>query len=405
MRSPRPATAAEETREDPPESREDAYAGAFARLAEQTPELIEQARRRCEAVESLYAELMQAAPDRRVRIVRQARFRRPELLDRLVEESHAQQLSHPALAAHLALLAIRLATVFKEDKAEAVAALPRALCLGANAMRLDFQPATADALLVQASSFLADGVERAFYCRVLGVLRWEQGRTDEAQALLQRAVRLHVWEGLDCEAAVGRTLLGLVLLETGERGDTLSLLARGWAGLERDVQPRLALRGGLALAACLAQADQRERARSVLREAWRLYSQVTDPEEVTRTFWWEGRVLASLGDREEARYLLESVRRMLLEESSPAEAALVSMDLALILAESGQAEEIPPLIASLESVFPAVSTTVLATEGLRMIAEAGPRGHPLHETARAAAVTLRRAFRACRLRIKPFPVV
>jgi tetratricopeptide (TPR) repeat protein len=387
---------------DADDTQEEIYAGAFARMARETPELIERARRRREAVEALAAELMEAPPGRRSRRLQAARFRNPELLDWLLEVSHARQLSDPAQAAHLARLAARLAALLRGDP-EAMAALPRAFCLAANASRLDGRRAAADAALVRASLFLPDPAERAFHCRTLAVLRWEQGRADEARALLQHATHLYTTEELDRDAALCWTLLGLHLLETGEPGDALPLLARGWSGMERDLQPLLALRGGLALAACLAKVDQRDRASGVLREAWPLYSKVKDAAEMVRVYAWEGRALAALGQAEEAMHLLDSVRRKLLDEPALAEATLTTLDLALLLAANSRSAEIDSLVADLEARFPGTALRKVALEGLRALT------HQTHgtlaEAGYAIEVTLRRAFRICGERMRPLPVV
>jgi hypothetical protein len=388
---------------DDEDTHDEVYAGVWERLRKRAPELVSRARQRREDVESLYRELMQGEAAEQLRRVREPRFRSLPLLDWLLEESHDRQLSEPAQAAQLARLALRLGTSFREGKPEAVTALPRAFCLGANALRLDSQLAAADSLLARGSLFLADALERAFYCRTLAVLRWEQARTDEAQALLEFAVRLYGRDGLAADAALGRILLGLVLLETG--GDALPALSRGWSGLDREVHPLAALRGGLALAAALAEAGQSDRSRSVLRETWGLYSQVTDLREMHRVYWWEGRALARLGDHGEALELLESVRRQLVLEASPAEAALVALDLALVMMESGRAAGIEALAEDLKSAFPGMAVMALAAEGVRSLAGVGPRGALSgREAGSATEITLRRAFRVCGLAIKPFPV-
>jgi hypothetical protein len=387
---------------DTDDTREEVYAGAFARMAREAPELIERARKRREEVEALAAKLMGAPPGRRSRMLQGARFRNPGLLDWLLEVSHARQLSDPGQAAHLARLAARLASLLRGDP-EAMAALPRAFCLAANASRLDGRQAAAEASIARASLFLADPAERAFYSRTLAVLRWEQGRTDEARALLQHASHLYAIEGLDREAALCWTLLGLHLLETGEPGDALPLLARGWAGMERDLQTLLALRGGLALAVCLAKVDQRDRANGVLREVWPLYSGVKDAAEMVRIYAWEGRALAALGQTEEAIHLLDSVRQKLLREPALAEAALTALDLAHLLAANGRTAGIEPLAADLETRFPDTPIRAIATEGLRTLA-ATQTGTSLAETAYAVEVTLRRAFRSCGERMWPLPV-
>jgi hypothetical protein len=386
------------------DTRDESWAGMWARLEERAPELIEESRRRAERVDRLFAELMQAPPGRRLDVVQEERFRSLELLERLLEESHAGQLVEPKRAAELARLAARLARLFGEGDEEAAAALPRAFSLGANARRLEGRLKAADDLLAQAVPFLAGRIERAFYCRILALLRWEQGRADEAEALLQHTACLYAVEGLDREVGACLVILGLVLLEEGGPGEPLELLARGWAEMDRDGRPHLALRGGLALAALMAQAEQGERARGVLKESWRLFSQVTEPAEMLRVYAWEGKALARLGDREEALHVLESVRRQLLAEPSPAEAALVSLDLALLLAEGGRADEIDALAEALWDSFAQVPVMPVAAQHLGAIAILAREGEPrLREAAFKTAITLRRMFRACGLRIKPLP--
>jgi len=386
------------------DTQEDLYAAVWARLEERAPEVIEQTRQRREAVERLLEELMQAPPGRRLGVLQQARFRNLDLIDRLLEESHACQLTEPARGAELALLAIRLASLFGEGDEEAAAALPRAFCLGANARRLELRPKAAEALLAKSVPFLGVRMERAFYCRTLALLRWEQGRTDEADALLQHAACLFASDGLERDVGACLTLLGLLLQEEGGQGDALSLLVRGWAEMDRDGRPLLALRGGLVLAACLAQAEQMERARGVLREAWQLFLRVTDPEEMVRVYWLEGRALARLGDHEEALHVLESVRRQLVAEPSPAEAALVSVDLALALAESGRAKEAGALAGTLESYLSGVPALAFAAGKIRLLARLAERRDPrLRGAAHATAIVLRRKLRARGLRIKPVP--
>jgi tetratricopeptide (TPR) repeat protein len=382
----------------------DLYAGMWARLEERTPEMIEEVRHRRERIERLLGELMQAPAGRRLGLVQQLRFRSLDFPERLLEESHAGQLPDPARAGELARLAARLASHFETGDEEAAAALPRAYCLGANARRLENRPQAAEALLAKAARCLSGRMERAFYCRTLALLRWEQGRADEAAALLQHAACLFAADGPHREVGCCLTLLGLVLQEESDEGEALPLLSRGWAEMDRDGRPLLALRAGLALAACLALAEQPERARGVLREAWRFFAEVTDPQEMVRVYWWEGRALALLGEREEGLNVLESVRRQLIEEPSPAEAALVSLDLALALAEGGRPEAIEALAEALHTSFSTVAVMPLVAENLRALAILARRGEPgLHTAAHRTAANLRRMFRSYGLRIKPLP--
>ena len=378
------------------------YGALWEKLNEKLPEHIEEGRARRRTAERLLDDLMQAPPGLRPGMMRKACFRDLDFLDLLLETSHVRQIQDPEGAAELARLACRLASVLGEAEPEAAEAVPRALCLGANARRLLFDFKGADALLGKAAAFLTSISERGFYCRTAGLVRWEQGRTDEAAALFQHAARLYAPGGPAGEEGACLALLGLLHHEQGSLGLALPLLLRAWMAMDRDLRPLLALRVALTLAAGLADAGQTERARTMLKEAWRLSSAVEDSHEMVRIYWLEGRALARLGDRTEALQILDSVRRKLILEPSPAEASLVSLDLALALAEAGKPQEIEPLVRALETLFRPSPTLSLAICGLDELAEAALRRDPnLRDIAASLAITQRRTFRACEMRMRP----
>jgi uncharacterized protein YbaR (Trm112 family) len=392
--------------EDDPNRAAATYEEVFVRLEERVPELFEQMRGERTEDERLLAEILRTPRGSRLRKVRGARFRRPGLMDLLLESSHAHQLTDPRLAGDLADLAARLATLLTGEKDMPTSALARAFCLGAISGRLRRDFKEAEEKIAQAASFLTGATERAFYSRTVAILRWEQGRTDEATALLHHAARLYLLDGLPEEESTCLALLGLLQAEGAILGNALALLHEGWTGMDRELRPLLALRVGLALALLLAESGQEEKTRSLLREIWRFHAQVKDPEEMVRVYWLEARVLARLGDCEEARHLLEAVFGKLLEEKSLAESTLVGIDLALLLAESGHPEEIRPLAADLESTFSGIPALVLASATLSDFADLIDRGEPRpREAAAATSAALVRAFRAAGVRMKPFPFV
>lgn len=384
---------------DEEETRED-YDAIFENLLAPGPEAVEAALRRRREAERLLGELMRLPAKRRLRGLREARFRSLDLLDHLLEASHAGQLAHPEEATELAQLAFRLAESL-DDEEDAQAALPRALDLAANARRLLGDRKGADLLLRRAACFLGDRLERALHCRTTALVRWEDGRADEAAALLAHAAKLLGADGLEEEVDVCRALLALLEEEEGRPATALPELLKSWAALDRDLRPVFALRLGLSLARCLAELDQGERARSVLQEAWRLYAAVEDPGEMLRVYWREARVLARLGEREEARHMLASVGPKLAEEGSLAEAVLVSLDLALTLAEEGRSEEIGKLATGLPPAFPGASK---AAESLHALAALAERRDPgLREAAARARSGLLRMFRLGGLWVRPLP--
>ncbi|HET9212229.1 MAG TPA: hypothetical protein VFR03_17630 [Thermoanaerobaculia bacterium] len=389
--------------EDDDETHEGPYDQIWGHL-ELSPEKVAERGRRREAARRLLAELLSVPPAGRSELVRQARFQNLDLLDLLLESSQEAQPADPARGEDLSHLAARLAAALSEDEPEAAAALPRAFCLGANARRLRQDVTGADAMLARAAPFVEFPGERAVYCRVAALVRWEQGRPDEADALLRHAARLFAEEGLGGEEACCRGLLGLLQMEQSGLGDPLPALLDGWSEMSREIRPEMALRVGLSAALCLAERGQGDRARSALREAWRLFSEIGDPRELLRASWLEARVLGRLGEREEALQMLESVRLRLFLEPSPAEAALVSVDLGLVLAESGRAAEIEPLAEALRKSFPEEAPLIVATGGLLRFAELALDAEPgLPSLARHAMATMIRTFRVARLSLRPLP--
>ncbi|HEX4498603.1 MAG TPA: hypothetical protein VIE43_23195 [Thermoanaerobaculia bacterium] len=385
---------------DDEEARMGPYAGIWRRL---DPEKIAERARRLEVARQLLAELIAAPDDAPEDLLCQARFRNLDLLDLLLEASQNAQPADPPRAEAMACRASRLAAILAAEEPEAAAALPTAFCLGANARRLDRDVAGADILLAKAAPFVEVPSERALYCRFAALVRWEQGRTDEAEALLRHAARLFAAEGLGGDEACCKGLLGLLLREEPGLDNPLPALLAGWSGMERALRPGVALRVGLALAACEAERGRTDQARSTLREAWRLLGDL-DPRERVRAHWLEARVLGLLGDRDEALQILESVRQMLFAEPSPAEAALASLDLGLMLAEAGRAGEIEALARELRTEFPGESAMIGAAGGLLRFAELALAGEvDARLIVRHAAATMTRTFRLARLALQPMP--
>jgi tetratricopeptide (TPR) repeat protein len=379
------------------------YGPVLERLADVSPSQIEEARARRAQVERSFETLMGMPGEERLGSLADAPFQSLDFLDFLLEQSHARQLEAPALAAEIALLAAQLAANLAGEGEPATEPLLRALCLEANAVRLGGKVEEAEELLNRAAVFLETPDERAFYCRILALVRWEQGRPDEAAALLQYAEHLFTGDGVPGEQGACLALLGLLAAEEGREAEALPLLYRGWALLDRDLRPRLALRVALSLALCLAAAGQEEEARSQLREAWRLTPEVQDPGEMVRISGEEGRILGRLGLREESRQILESVVQALAAEGSFAEAVLLALDLVL-LAEGGELDAIAMLIRSIEPAAPFSTAVALGLNALQALESCSAQGErELEDWVKGTRNALRRAFRACSVPMKPLP--
>lgn len=372
----------------------------------------EEARRR-ERAEALFAELAGRAPEKRCWALKARRFREPALVELLLEKSREAQPADPGeaitLATMAALLALRMCEPGGEGALMAVF-LGRAHCLAGNAWRLLGNEAEAELAFGNTVSFLARSAgscDRAFYCRSLALLRWEQGRIDEAVALLHHAARIFAENGAGHEEGTSLALAGLLYVEEGDPRRAVPPLRKARLGDEPGRRPWLAARARLALALALARLGHLGQARWMLRESWELLSLLDDCEELVRAHWLEGRVCSLLGPAEDADGLLDSVRAKFLDDRCLPEAALASLDLllhrALHRAQSGWGPAVGPLIGELQARLGAEDGVDIALKGLRGFERSLQEGKPPRESADGIASFLRRTFRFRGFRVEPLP--
>jgi hypothetical protein len=275
------------------------------------------------------------------------RFHSPALVRRLLQKSHADQSRDPGRAEGLAKKAAAIGMALFAGRSEQDGAGPALLvgcawCLIASARRLQGQLVEADSALTSASYFLADAAGppgRELYLRTAGLLRWEQGRLDEAAALLGAASETtESRSDRPAAGAASRAILGLLAAERGEVERAVELLAGAVPALpaERPHLP-LATSAGLTLAAGLAELGQEEPARRALEAARTLLAPLKRSEEAwTRAQWLEARARLWLGEATAARRLLDVVEEKLYRERHLGEATLAALDLALAQVEAGR---------------------------------------------------------------------
>ena len=359
--------------------------------------------------ETLFANLLGHPPEQRMKALRKARFRKPAFVELLLEKSRAAQLTNPEQAEALALMAASVTVqLHKPDEDGALIAvfMARAHCLAGNARRLIGSEVDAEIAFGNTAYFLARSpvsCDRAFYCRALAVLRWEQGRVDEAAALLLHAAGIFEENGAVAEESTCLALAGLLYLEEGDAQRALAPLRTARLGMPAPCRPWLSVRSRLALALALADLGHLGRARWMRQEAWQLYSLLPTPEEQFRAQWLEGRICVRLGAWQEAFELLEGVRARFLADRLLPEAALVTLDLALLLAQSKRKPEIGALIESLAAAFEGEDGLDIALRGLRSFPRDLGTGRSPAEIAAGIASFLRRTFRFRGFRVEPLP--
>jgi tetratricopeptide (TPR) repeat protein len=355
------------------------------------------------AAEGLLAELLAHPAEHHFELLEEPRYQEVALVELLLETSRAEQLRDPERSAHLAFLGGRLACLAlgEELEDELAQALTRAGVLQANARRLAGQPEDADRELGNATFYSAPRAERARFYRALGLVRWEQGRLDEAGSHLEDAVRLFGEARLIAEEGEAQTLLGLLYAEQGFLPQCTGSLLAGLPLLVAERRPWLAARGCLTLARALAEAGCPDEAWDLLRRGREHTAAVDDAAEATFLYALQGAALGSLGEGEQARALLEPARSRFFDEGRLPEAALATLELALVLAELGQAGESERLAGDLEERFagvPAAGEAVAVLRQTRWSERAG-----LRRRVESAMSALRRLFRMHRLRPRPLP--
>jgi hypothetical protein len=350
--------------------------------AEEKPPISEQ-------IEALLAELLAIPQDQRADAMKDPRFRRMELLDRVLDEAAAA--CDIVYSGYLAALAIWLGGM--TEPREAPPRLVRAFCLHANVQRLSGKLDAAEKSLGSAACFLSGKPEEVgLYSRILALLRWEQGRLQDAAALLRHGSHAFGELKRRTDQGVCLVLLGLVYVEAGEMKRATAPLLRGLTSPGGRPPSRLSVCGSLSLALAAALLGWKKEAREAREQAW-LFHAPPEAAAQPEVSWLAGRVAGALNETREASRLLDAARVQLLSVGRIAEAALASLDLAGLYAESGRSKEIGRLAAELEEAGAQSPVSELAAGALRDYVESKPSVANAFEQAAVRAASLRRTVR------------
>jgi len=381
------------------------YKQVWENLTARAPELERVANGRRQSAEQLKAELLASPPKIWLSRVRgEERFRSLDLFDLLVEECHAALPFEPHRAQDFAKVAVDLGRLLSAQVAQdppLEETLCRALCLGSHAERLLGEHRTADGLLVRAAFFTSDPAARGFYCRALGLLRWDQGRTEEAAALFHQAGRRYRELEDAREEAICSALLGLLYSEEEEWTQAASALLSSQSGLDSQHHALLAAQAHLTLARGHALKDRPAEAQALRQTVWTLYPCVPVEEAMASLLWRESQVAEALGDLDDAGMLLDSVRRRYIDKGYLPEATLTTLQLSWIRARQGRKAEAFELSAKLTEAFEERRGFDVSLRALGCLAQEMAR-----EPLKAGTLRYPRIFQSYRMRgVFPRPVL
>ena len=357
-----------------------------------------------EAAQHRLAELLELPGEERHRRVREGPFDDPYLFDLLLETGHAAlpfDLDRAVDLMGLAtLLGIRLTRsgALMEDEG-----VSRALCLMGTAYRLRGDVAIADAAFEKAGRLAISAPERGFFGRALALLRWDQGRSEEAIALLQQAGKRFAEAEDAQEQALCSALLGLLYVEEMRTALATPCLRQASKELFGGGRPWLAAQVQLGLAVCRAVDRERDQARSARRQAWGFYGAVKDEMALLSLYWLEGRGALLTGDFEDAEELLTAVRGKLIERRCLPEATLITIDLGVLDLLTGRGEEMSARTQEIAAAFEHSPGRDLATSALAQFLEQVETGPAGHEVWSSLVPTLRLAFRIQGVPLRPIP--
>lgn len=353
----------------------------------------------------LFDVLQRLSPKKRTAALKSTRYHRADLLELILEKSEEAQAENVNRADELAWLAISLATNIDADDVRLRKHLARGFCLAGNARRMAGDFSAADSAFDNASFFLSgDPLEKGLYCRALALLRWDQGRLDEAAALLRHAADAYGERGESLEEGACFGLLGLLHTEAEDFFPAIGPLLRAQLALAPTRRHDwLLARSTLSLALCLAEEGRTAEVRELISTALAVAAIVEGEEERARIDWLRGRIDARIGEAGRGERQLDAARRRFLEERRLAEATLVTLDLAVLYEETERRSEVERLIAEIEAGSQGLAGRDVALEVLRGFASESLQGTDARERARMYARELRQTLRLRNLRSGALP--
>lgn len=347
--------------------------------------------------------LAEASASQRSHLLSQTRFRSESVAEILLERGEQEQLRDSCLAASLLDLAGSLIELLpaRESRLGFKAAI-----LLANALRLSRTFDSAEAALLRALPHLEQSHERASYARTLGLLRWDQGRLEEAAGLLTFAASLYSRSKLRRELTTSQLLLGLVHADSADHHSAIPLLDPPF--FRSESRPWLCARARFTLAFCLNSVDlipgggHGPAAVAVFSEGETFLQKIEDPNEITWLQLLGARARARIGFlQEDATRALERSRTTFYEQGRLTEYLLCSLDLLALDLMADRPPRLGDILLELEH-FPLESGTDVGRDALTRFASTVSGADPW-ETTEGARTWLLRNLRLRGRTISPIP--
>lgn len=355
------------------------YSALWDRIEKRNREAVVAFRKEREDALPLFRELLSSPAEERSALVREGRrFGNWSLADLLLAEARTRPPQEREDLARLALEVAERLRGLPERSVEDLRAA--ALCQLAEALRLRGDRPGAEIAFQEVSAFLVDSsdvLERANYCHLLAGLRRDQGRLDEALALLSRAADLLEEIGnLQARTSV-LVEVGFLFLENGEAARALAAFDDAVSS-GRHLAAGLAFRAATGVAMALAMEGRSEEALGFLVQARSTYGWSPESPEGLRIASLQGRIALSAGKLDQARTLLTIAFHGHLQAGRGRDALKAAVSLARAHAQTGRARG--PLRDVALHVQPLLATTRLSLPsrlGLEKLVRSATAGQPV----------------------------
>jgi len=341
--------------------------------------------------------LLTLPPEERIARIRRSRtrYRGPQVVWLLLQESRGRVTVSPKEAEHLAELA-RLVVQYSPGGVESMDLLALASAHMANACRAAGNLAEADLHFEYVRSLITH--QRVTDTEVLaridhleGSLRINQNRFRDAEKLLSRAAMLFSVAGETVERARALIKLGYMYFLQGELIRAIETTRAGLRDLPGQ-ERYLYLCGRYNLARFLTESGEYREAAEILREDEELHREFPEPWTQLRLVWLRGKIAAGGGDDEAAEQGFLAARAGFLGQRNAYDAAMVSLeDLAVMYLRQGRTAEVKQLAEEMIAVFQEQNLPDDALRALRLFAAAAQREELTTAMARDYAAQIRQA--------------
>lgn len=333
-----------------------AFSGAERRLAD----FFTEGRLCAVAAEVLSAELRSLPEtEQKHRARYDPRFQSRELVELLIESSHATRYSNVSEMLHLAELAELVAAACTVEDTGSAAKLSdlrgRAWGHFATPLRISGRLREADEAIATAQRYIESGTgDPSLSARTLeqkASLRKSQGRYPEAIELAEESAAIFFEIGQTHDFASALVHKALACHYAGMEEESIDVLNRAIPLIDPETNPHLLLAACHNLVFSYIALDQPEQALSLYFEARELYKEFEDDIILLRAGWQEGQLLRDLGHLTAAETALLQARKGFVERNLAHEVAMVSLDLAWVYVKLGRFDSLQQTVGEAIPIF------------------------------------------------------